>query len=354
MLAQLVQNLFHLEGGEDGFDQHGRLDGSLGNAEFVLRHAENVVPQPCFQMAFHLRQVVERASAPGDLLLGVVEEHQAEVENAAGHALTVNQHVLLVQMPTARANLQRGNLVVQLVFLAHLVDVADLAADGVLQIDLTLNLVKPVGAVGILKVGHVGISARVVGVDDHLGFDRAGDFGAAALQRLGQRRNFPGAFADRFGLRQEVGHLAGVNADLALDAGFQQFLTARLESAMQFGDERQRIVGQNLVETGIKRGVHLHASRQIKAHGNSSDSGLLLSNRDYFSGFQQQKPGGRPSGFAQPLNAACPQGTGSGRRALSGTALPRSNRSARSPTTRRPESRWSCRRSSQCPLPVDG
>ncbi len=63
MFAQFVQDFFHLERREDRFEQHGRLDRALRNAEFVLRHHEDVVPQTRLEMVFHLRQVVERAEA---------------------------------------------------------------------------------------------------------------------------------------------------------------------------------------------------------------------------------------------------------------------------------------------------
>jgi hypothetical protein len=223
-----------------------------------------------------------------------VEEHQAEIENAAGDALAVHQHMFLVQMPAARPNLQGGDFIVQLVFLAGFVDKAELAADGVFQIHLALNLVKPVGAVGILEVGHIGISAGVVGVDDHLGFDRAGDFGAAALQRFRQRRDFPVAFADVLGFRQKIGHFAGIDAGLALDALFQQFLTARFKRPVQLGDQASASWRQNFIETGMNRGVDLHASRQIEAHGGSFRGRFWISKAsgNYFNGFQWQKPGG--------------------------------------------------------------
>jgi hypothetical protein len=78
VVAQFVEDFFHLEGGEDGFDQHGGLDRALRQADVILRHDEDVVPQAGFEVAFHLRQVVERAGAAGDLLLGVVEEDQAK------------------------------------------------------------------------------------------------------------------------------------------------------------------------------------------------------------------------------------------------------------------------------------
>src|SRR3546814_6970006 len=72
---------------------------------------------------------------------------------------------------------------------------ADLAADRVAQVDLTLDLIEPVRAVRVLEVRHVRVGARVERIDDHLALDRTGDFGAADFQRLRQRRDLPVAFA---------------------------------------------------------------------------------------------------------------------------------------------------------------
>ena len=144
MLAQLVEDFVHLEGGEDGFHQHRGLDGAARNAEFVLGHAEDVVPQPRFEVGFHLRQVEVGAGAAGDQFLGVVEEEQGEIEHAAGDALAIHGDVLFVQMPAARAHHQGRHFVVELVALAALVE-ADGAADRFLEVDLALDLVEPVG-----------------------------------------------------------------------------------------------------------------------------------------------------------------------------------------------------------------
>jgi len=262
VVAQFVQDLFHLEGGEDGFDQHGGLDRALRNADVVLRHHEDVVPQAGFEVRLHLGQVEEGAGATGNLLLGVVKEDQAEVEDAAGDALAINQHVLLVEVPAARADLQRRDLVVELVFLAGFVLEREFAADCLGDVDLTLDLVVPVRRVRILEVGHVRIGARVEGVDDHLGFDRAGDLGAAALQRLGQRRDLPVAVADVLGLGQEVGQLAGVDAGLTGDTCLEEFLAAWFEGAVQLGDQCQRVGGEYGFVTGFKRGSDLNALGQ--------------------------------------------------------------------------------------------
>ena len=57
MLAQLIEDLIHLKGGGQRFDEHGRLDGAERQSKRALRMNEDIVPQPRFQMAFHLGQV---------------------------------------------------------------------------------------------------------------------------------------------------------------------------------------------------------------------------------------------------------------------------------------------------------
>jgi hypothetical protein len=198
-----------------------------------------------------------------------VEEDQAEVEEAAGDALAVDQHVLLVEVPAARTDLQGGDLVVELVFLPGFVGEGQFAADGLVQVDLALDLVVPVRGVGVLEVGHVGVGAGVEGVDDHLGFDRAGDFDAAALQRGRNGRDLPVAFADMFGFREEAGHLAGVDAGLAGDARLEQFLASGFESAMQLGDEFEGLGGQDGFVLRLDGGGDVHAGGQVEGHGNS-------------------------------------------------------------------------------------
>src|SRR3546814_6809884 len=45
MIAQFVQDLVHLESGEDRLDQHRRLDGAALDAELVLGMVEDIVPE---------------------------------------------------------------------------------------------------------------------------------------------------------------------------------------------------------------------------------------------------------------------------------------------------------------------
>ena len=80
----------------------------------------------------------------------------------------------------------------------------------------------------------------------------------------GTGATFQSPFADVRGFRQEVGHFAGVDAGLARDAGLQQFLAACLEGAVQLGDQRQRIMGQDGFVTRLDRAGDLHACGRLR------------------------------------------------------------------------------------------
>ncbi len=64
VLAQLVQDLIHLERRRDRLDQHRGPDGAARDAEVVLRDVERVVPQPRLDVRLHLRQVEVRVPCP--------------------------------------------------------------------------------------------------------------------------------------------------------------------------------------------------------------------------------------------------------------------------------------------------
>ena len=88
VVAQLVEDLVHLEGGEDRLDQDGGADGAARDAERVLRGDEDVVPQPRLEVALQLRQVEVR---PGALARSAApalwKKKSAEVEERGGDGL---------------------------------------------------------------------------------------------------------------------------------------------------------------------------------------------------------------------------------------------------------------------------
>ena len=153
-----------------------------------------------------------------------MEEVEAEVEQAAGHRLAIHQHMLLDQVPAARADEQHGHFVAQRVFLAVGAGIADRAPDRVAQVELPADHVGPGRRVGVLEVGHEHTGAGVQRVDDHLPIGRPGDLDAAVLEIGRDGRDLPVGGADGCGLGQEVGVLAGVKLGLALGATLQQGL----------------------------------------------------------------------------------------------------------------------------------
>src|SRR6185437_14368042 len=195
VMAQLVQDLVHLEGGDDRLDQHRRPDRPAWNAEPVLRHDEDVVPQPGFEMALELRQVEVRPAAARHELLRVVEEVEREIEDTPRDRASVDDHVLLGKVPAARPNEERRDLLVEPVGPALGRDVVDAAPDRVPEVDLPLNVVLPARRVRVLEIGHEHLRAGVERIDDHLAVDRSGDLDASILDAWRHRIAGPVALA---------------------------------------------------------------------------------------------------------------------------------------------------------------
>ena len=241
VIAQLVEDLIHLEGGPQRLDQHGGLDGLLRNLQRLLGIDEDRVPEPRFEMALHLRQIEVRAGAALDQLLRVVEKVKREVDDATRCRLAVDEDVLLLQMPAARAHDERGGLRIELVLLALGRGVADLLPHRVVHAHLAFHHQAPGRAGGILEVGHEALGPRVQRVDDHLALDRAGDLDAAVEQILRDAGDLPLAVANLLRFFQEAWLLAGVDGLLALDAQGEELLTGRRVLADESGDELDRL-----------------------------------------------------------------------------------------------------------------
>ena len=114
MIAQLVQDLVHLERGGDGLDQHRRLDRAARDAELLLREDEHVVPQPRLEMALELRQVEIGPGAAREQLpwrCGRSRGRNRTGCRTSGSPST--EHVLLRQMPAARPHQQHRGLLVE-------------------------------------------------------------------------------------------------------------------------------------------------------------------------------------------------------------------------------------------------
>jgi hypothetical protein len=218
VVAQLPEDLVHLERGEDGLDQHRDLDGLRRQPETRLGVAKHLGPQPRLEVALGLRQVEVRSRAAAPELGLVVEQVQPEVHEGARYRLAVDEQVLLVEMPAARAHDQGGDGGIQAVGLALRAGEIDAPRDGIAQVDLALDHVVPGRRHRVLAVGHEHLRAGVQRVDDHLAIGRAGDLDPAILQVGRDRGDVPLALADGVRLRQEVRPLSGVDPLLPLHA----------------------------------------------------------------------------------------------------------------------------------------
>src|SRR5439155_7558940 len=83
VVAQLVKDLVHLECGQDCLDEDRGPNRAPRHAQLVLRQVENVVPEASLQVALQLGQIEVRTATLFEQALRVVEQVEAEVEEAA-------------------------------------------------------------------------------------------------------------------------------------------------------------------------------------------------------------------------------------------------------------------------------
>ena len=243
-----------------------------GDAERRLGVREDVVPQPRLEMALELGQVEGRRRALGHLQPGAMEDVEAEVEQRARHRLAVDQQVALVEVPAARPDHQRRRVGLDRIELAaRRVGEVDAAVPQIEQVGLALDHVGESRRGRVLEIGHEHLGARVERVDDHLAVDRAGDLDPPVEEVGGDRRDLPAAFADRARLDQEVGQLAGVEALLPLGAPGEQLLAARVEAAMQVGEEGEGRRAEDFIGARPSGGANLDPGNgRGDSHGGTS------------------------------------------------------------------------------------
>ena len=186
VVAQLVEDLVHLERGRDGLDQHGGADGAVRDAEVVLGEDEDVVPEPGLEVALHLGQVVVRALAVVEQLLGDVEEVQAEVHQRAHGGFAVDQQVRLAAGASRAGGPRRrraGRRCAACTPCPRARCRPGCRAAASRRFRMAVDDVGPGGRAGVLEVGQPDLGAGVQGVDRHLGRGgRAGHFHPAVLQ----------------------------------------------------------------------------------------------------------------------------------------------------------------------------
>src|SRR6266540_4432451 len=267
MLAQLVEDLVHLERRGDDLDEHGRLDRPARDAEHVLRVVEDVVPQARLEVALRLRQVEIRSAALVEQASCVVEEVQAEVHERAHDGPAVDGEVFLDEVPAARAHDERRDLVVQAVRLALGAREVDRPLDRVDEVGVARDHVLPGRRVRVLEVGHEHGRAGVERVDDHLAVRRSGDLDLADLEILRDGRDLPVGGADVRGLGQEVEGATALEDRPPLLARAEERVAPRSELTLQRLDERERVAREDAFGVAHTRTADLESA---DGHGASA------------------------------------------------------------------------------------
>jgi hypothetical protein len=104
MISQFINEFVHLKGGRDRLNETSPANRPTRHTDPILRNTENIIPKAGFEMTFHLGEVKVWACAGLDQFMGIVEEIETEIEDAAGDRLTINDKVFLIEMPTSRAS----------------------------------------------------------------------------------------------------------------------------------------------------------------------------------------------------------------------------------------------------------
>jgi hypothetical protein len=209
------------------------IDRTVRDAEPILRKVEHVVPEPRFQVALHLRQVEIRTATASDQLVRIVEKVQPEIEESASHWLIINVDMLLDKVPAARSHRQGGGCVIQAILTPLRADEGDRPANGITQVELPLNDVFPGWGVGILKIRHKDLCARVERIDHHTPISRTGNLNPPIGKVSGNGSHPPIAAANVNRLRQEIGQCAGFDVRPSLITCSQQRAPAMLELTRQ-------------------------------------------------------------------------------------------------------------------------
>ena len=175
-----------------------------------------------------------------------MEQEHAEVEQHPRRRTAVDDAVALGQMESARPDHQRRDLRIErVVFAGGGVLVGDGPADGVDQVGLSGDEVRPCRRSGVLEVGHEHRCARVQRIDDHLAVARSGDLDAPVLEVCWNRADLPVGATDVRGVGEKIRAVALVVALLHAVAAREKLVDAGAEAPGEILDERQRVRGEH-------------------------------------------------------------------------------------------------------------
>ncbi|MNG99786.1 hypothetical protein D3C79_589650 [compost metagenome] len=217
MVAQVIEDLVHLEDRRQGFDQYRGFDGAARQIKTILGKAEDFAPPGRFLPGLGFRQIEVRAAAFFQQLAVVVEEIQREIKQATGDRLTLPLHVFLRQMQATHTGDQDRRIRLQLINFSGFVGIGDGAIHRIMQVDLPLDHFVPARRQRVFEISHKHLHVGVQGIDHHLAFNRPGDFHPTIAQIIRNTANFPLTFTNGISFRNKIRKIALI--DLLLPAG---------------------------------------------------------------------------------------------------------------------------------------
>ena len=239
VLAQLVEDLLHLEGGRVGLDEHRRADradaGCRGRPARARTRRSTAWPRGGSPSS------AGRSTGPGRRRAASARSGRSRARSRSGCRRSAGRRPGCASPAGAsRAAAPRWSPTssARRVALALRRGEVDPPVDGVAQVELALDHVLPERGVGVLEVGQPDPGAGVQRVDRHLAVGRSGDLGPPVDQpgrRLGDPPRL--VLADVLGLGEEVEGAAGGELGVALLAQRQQLAPATVETTVQVGEE---------------------------------------------------------------------------------------------------------------------
>lgn len=100
MISQFEQDFFHLESGRKGLNENSSTNGVVGHADVGLGEQEDIVPETCFEVVFHLREIEIWTSATLNELLGIVIKVKCEIEDGTRNWCIVYGKARFVEVPS--------------------------------------------------------------------------------------------------------------------------------------------------------------------------------------------------------------------------------------------------------------
>ena len=280
VVAQFVQNLFHLEGGRDCLDEDGGADGAVGHTARTLREPEDVVPQSRFEVALHLWQVVVRPAASFEERLGVVEEVEAEVHERRNGRSPAEAEVRLIEVPPPWSHDHGRESAVSGESVRLAIDRGEVQrfTRSVFETDLARDHVGPARRVRVLEVSEPHPCAGVERVDGHFWIGRPGDLHAPIPECERSLCHGPLCSTDFRGLIKKSKRAACRDSRASGLPCLECGVSPRSEVGVQLSDECESLLRENLVgaihgtqvQIGKVRRGHYYLSRQQRAQRASS------------------------------------------------------------------------------------